>query len=313
MDSHEAHKLENARIEGRSETDEGPYYHNSWWEAYKGSAKGKFGGAVIGAVVGAVLGVIAFPILAAAGAATSTVALTVLGLSAAGMAYGAHEFGDIGKTVGSDAALGDKLEKRMKSYVGGKFDELKQEVSELKSAVRGEEPPPKPEPKPVVDDEKYPTTHCDEHCPPTKQLIFGKVALIGLIAGVVAGALLAASPIGAALLGHELGMAGTAATMTVMGLFGASFGINRDLFRGVFDKTDLLFKGITERAPSVEPQQAKTQEAPAQQQSNEASVSTAVLYADGEHQKSGTYHRDQLAASRAAMLLGYDPGHTRPH
>ena len=42
-------------------------------------------------------------------------------------------------------------------------------------------------------------------------------------------------------------------------------------------------------------------------------ISTAVLYSDGEHQKSGTYDRDQLAASRAAMLLGFDPGHARPH
>jgi hypothetical protein len=318
MDSLDVQKLKKARSQGQSETDEGPYYHKSWWEAYKGSAKGKFGGAIIGAAVGALIGIIAAPVLAIAGIATATASLTIVGLAAAGMVYGAHEFGDIGKTVGSDAALGEKLEKRLKSYVGGQFDELKQDVAELKAAVRGE---PAPERVPAkaekqLEDEQYTTTHCDDHCPPSKQLIYPKITLIGLAVGLVAGALLAASPIGAAVIGHELGMAGTAATMTVMGLFGASFGINRDLFRGVFDKTDLLFKGITKRSPSIEPQQAMNQAqeaAPQKAPEKESSIATAVFYADGEAQKSGTYHADKITAERKAILLGYNPGQTPAH
>ena len=126
MDSEEQYEIRLAQLEGRSETDEGPYYHNSWWEAYKGSVKGKLGGAIIGAGIGAVVGVAAVVALPLAGVAIASTALTVGGFSAAGMLYASHEFSDIGKTVGSDAALGEKLEVRMKSYMGEKFDGLKQ-------------------------------------------------------------------------------------------------------------------------------------------------------------------------------------------
>ena len=89
------------------------------------------------------------------------------------------------------------------------------------------------------------------------------------------------------------------------------------VFKAFMAKISMRFRGNAQAA-YIEPQITliHTQEATSviqQPYSYDSSVSTAVLYADGEHQKSGTYDRDQLAAGRAAMLLGYDPGHTRPH
>ena len=59
MDTEEDLEIQKAKLAGHTQTDEGPYYHKSWWESYKGGVKGKLGGVVIGALVGAVIGVIA--------------------------------------------------------------------------------------------------------------------------------------------------------------------------------------------------------------------------------------------------------------
>ncbi len=46
MDTEEHIEIQKAIRDGRPETDEGPYYHESWWESYKGSVKGKLGGSI---------------------------------------------------------------------------------------------------------------------------------------------------------------------------------------------------------------------------------------------------------------------------
>ena len=96
-----------------------------------------------------------------------------------------------------------------------------------------------------------------------------------------------------------------------MGLFGASFGINRDKFRGVFDKTDLLFKGIFNRQSSEAyvPTLAEERQAcikKSQAMAREPEFATAVMY-QGDEKQSATCFRDKIAADRAAMLLSFDP------
>src|SRR5690349_14446719 len=107
MDSEKYLKLEKAIEDGKSPNDEGPFFHHSWWEAYKGSIKGKLGGIVVGAVMGMLVGglaagAIALGLFGALGAGAAGSAF--MGLTAAGILYGMYEFSEIGKIVGSQAA-----------------------------------------------------------------------------------------------------------------------------------------------------------------------------------------------------------------
>ncbi|MDX1975449.1 MAG: hypothetical protein SFT92_07210 [Rickettsiales bacterium] len=318
---------------GQSPNDEGPYYHHIFWESYKGGVKGKFGGVVIGSALGSVVGgaMLAVGTIAGITAITAAPALLVVGaFSAAGGLYGAHEFGDVGKAVGSDAALGQQLEARLKTYHEGKTAELKKEINELKSAVTGQ---------PVVNDPKldeaiiraeedehnYRKVHYAKLEPtPVNSLAFWKVALVGLVVGAAVGVLFAAGPgggVAGALLEHALGhtlgaglaegglMAASAATF---GLMGATFGINRDFFRKIFDKTDLLFKGIISN-DRVKEQQIKAGEA-IMHKLEEAKETAApapefsVAYPD-----SATHHRDKLALAAERSLANMDQTRMIPH
>src|SRR5271156_6856405 len=115
MDTEEHIEIQHNIMEGRPQTDEGPYYHEPWWEAYKGSVKGKLGGAKIGALLGGAAGLAAAAVLLATGvipfaltmATLTTASAITAGFATAGMVYGAHEFGEIGKAVGSNAAVAE--------------------------------------------------------------------------------------------------------------------------------------------------------------------------------------------------------------
>ena len=61
-----------------------------------------------------------------------------------------------------------------------------------------------------------------------------------------------------------------ATSAIVFGVIGASFGISRDLFRMVFDKTDLIFKGIVDSDKGKNTKRAKAPEL--EQQINVAPV-----------------------------------------
>lgn len=333
MDTEEDVKIQKAIRLGKPQTDEGPYYHEPWWESYKGSIKGKLGGLIIGAAVGALVGAIAAFALPAIGAITLTaggVGGMIAATAAAGMLYGLHEFGDIGKIVGSNAATAEKQEKRLKDFESQKFSELKQEMDEIKFMIAGKAPPAVTSAatatgNPAEREEGYRTTHCDtEHCPPkNNKLVFWKVAAIGLVVGMGVGALLAYGGVAAELL-HILGQGvivaheGTglyAASMGLAGLIGASFGINRDMFRQVFDKTDLWFRGILKNGHKRDRQIAKAQQAAkalAVENPPKAThgVAAATLY-EGyiDYPTSNTYHRDRVLAAAEKALLSFD--HTR--
>jgi hypothetical protein len=331
MDTKEDIEIQEAQRKGHPETDEGPYYHESWWESYKGSVKGKLGGAVIGALMGAAIGVaaaIAIPFFGGALLTAGALAMTVSGFAAAGMLYGAHEFADVGRVAGGVAAGLEVAEQRQNK----KLEQLEKKIDKLQASINGEEIPAddvKKEDKDKKADGEldYKTTHCDEeHCIPNgkPQLIFWKVALIGLAVGLAAGALLASGGLAAhALVGlgvaAEAGALSTtgvmAASMLTMGLFGASFGVNRDLFRHVFDKTDLWFRGIVSKNKKPEavhqPASApKVSFGPEHAESTkEAPVTTVVYENQPQYPASETYHRDKVMASAKQALLSMD--HTK--
>src|SRR5690242_4002836 len=100
MDSEKYLKLEKQIEHGKSPTDEGPFYHHSWWESYKGMIKGYVGGIVIGTLMGATLGGIVAGVMVLSGAAATAIGITFAGLTGAGLLYGMVEFSDIGKSAG---------------------------------------------------------------------------------------------------------------------------------------------------------------------------------------------------------------------
>lgn len=342
MDTSEHVEIQEAHHLGRPQTDEGPYYHESWWESYKGSVKGKMGGAVIGAGMGAAVGVaatIAIPLLGGALLTAGALAMTVSGFAAAGMLYGAHQFENVGAVTGAVAAGLETAERRQDV----KLSKLENKLDELQSAITG-----KPVEEIKAEAEKaqaekeatldYKTTHCDDHSSVDEkpQIIFWKVALVGLAIGAAAGLLLASGGIaghvlaalGAAGEGGVLSTVGVyAASMLTMGLFGASFGVNRDIFRDVFDRTDLMFRGIVGKAKTADPvagmveyKAPEKEQAPAPAQAAQPQEPVNVVIpqekqADNQvkYPESETYHRDKVMASARNALLNMDHTKSIPH
>ncbi len=317
MDTEEHIKIQQAIQNGHPETDEGPYYHESWWESYKGGVKGYLGGAIAYTGVGTAIGLATAAVLIFTGLAVATAALPIVaGFAAAGLLYGAHEFNDIGKIVGSNAAVAEKQEQRMKAFENGKFAEIKRELGELKAMISGKKAAAiaeSPYAEASEDEAAHRTTHIGNHAGGSGSWIFWKVAAVGLITGLAAGALLAFGGTAEHLLrfmgaAEPLLKASTAAVITSMGLFGASFGINRDVFRRIFDKTDLWFKGIFARGEGRDrkPEQLVDK----QGKSANTSIVTVVYPPDmADYPSSDTYHRERLAAAKLA-LLSMDPSKT---
>jgi hypothetical protein len=313
MDTEEHIEIQKSISRGQPTTDEGPYYHETWWESYKGSVKGELGGAIIGGVVGAIVGGIAALTLPIFGASALLAWGTVAGFSAAGMWIGAERFSMVGIATGAAASVGEKAEERMKEFENGKFAEIKHELHALKAMISGkkaaaEVPPPPPE---ESSQPAHRMTHMLDH-PEKGPPIFWKVALIGLAVGLAAGALLAFGHVGKVVLDifhTEAALSTTAqfaATMIPMGLFGASFGINRDLFRRIFDKTDLWFKGLfISNHNGVTPPQQSVEKS--KEKSESPSVVTVVL--PGDDSPASTYHQDKYKLAKMA-LLNLDPSKT---
>jgi hypothetical protein len=319
MDTEEDLKLKAALSQGTPETDEGPYYHDSWWESYKGSVKGKLGGVIIGAIIGAVVGGAAVAIIALLSPISIPVgAAMVAGFAAAGVMYGEHEFSEIGKITGAVAAAHETSEQRMKTFENGKFSELKNEIGELKAMISGKATAAdgtsmQASPKRAAPSD-YRTTHCDDHCEvENRKWVYWKVAAMGLLVGAAAGSILAfgalATPAIAAMsaAGTITGVGVYTASVVSMGLFGASFGINRDIFRHVFDKTDLWFKGVFERKNGGHVADVKLHHDAAAKAPSE--VTTLVSDNFVAYPSSDTYHRDRVLAAAEKALLSFD--HTR--
>lgn len=343
MDTFELKEQEELLENGRPATDKGPYFHHITMESYKGSPRGKLGGGFIGLGVGSLVG-------AAVAAVTAAITgdfhlgpslMAVAGCAAGGTLYGMHEFSEVGKISGAVAMAHKLSETRMKEFEKAKFAEIKAEINELKALLKGKKGDA--EAKLSAEAAKtsatvehrqqydYPTTHCDDtHCPPGpegRKLVFWNVAGVGLAAGAALGAVLTAGGMTGHLLEafggaehglSELGQYG--AGITAGAMFGASFGINRDLFRKVLDVTDPLFEGNIKlglsralgrsQASAVSPHEkhAAAKAAPPSpavptptlQESGEIKLLMAF---EGTPERSATYFRDRLSAELANNAL----------
>lgn len=298
MDSEEHDHIEHLLANGRSVNDSGPFYHHAWWEAYKGSVKGKLGGLLIGGGIGLLVGcaacllLVPFGILGVAGVLPAG---TIIGsVSVAGMLYGAYEFSEVGRVSGAISAGLDDLEKRNQEFELAKFSDLNKKLDKIENLVggHGSESATAIKPTqniPAANDtsnleetrEKlanYRTTHHKDDALKDRGLFYHNVALVGAIIGIGVGLLLASGVggiAGASILTH-MGIINVAkdtalatelmtpqlfaAAATVFGVIGASFGISRDLFRMVFDKTDLIFKGIVDSDKGKNTKRAKVPE-----------------------------------------------------
>ncbi len=367
MDSEEHDKIQKLIATGRSANDEGPFYHHTFWESYKGAIKGKLGGLIIGGLIGVLVGGIAFGIMAifAGGLSASGLILgttisakaIIGGLGVAGMVYGAHEFSEVGRVSGAVAAGLDDSEKRNHEFELAKFSEMKKEIGELKAMIAGQKAANDPTfsqkvPAAAANDEnfsvatanhsqqevdelertraklaEYRTTHHRDDVLKSKGLIYWKVMLVGALAGIGVGLLLASGVGGVAaaeILSHigigeiatvagakTLVGIGSAELMTTsaiaFGTIGASFGISRDFFRMVFDKTDTVFKGVFDLKHSRERQ--KQPEIELQPVAPSPRISTLVYHthnndehdyegADFPYAKSVTYYRDMIPSKQ---------------
>ena len=348
MDTEKYQKLKKQMDQGLSPNDEGPYYHHAWWEAYKGSVKGKLGGLVIGTVVGSIVGAVVaggVVLVAGAGAIGLAGSAAVVGAFAAGGAlFGTHEFSSIGKITGAVSAAQDESEIRMKLYEEGKFNELKHDINEIRELVKGNHKEAEAIAKQAEKDESrkaeetkvaetYRTTHYAQLEPDKKnRFIFSKITLIGLVIGAAAGALFAATGSADALLhgltgSHgALGTIGTfAASMASFGALGASFGINRDLFRRIFDKTDLMTKGIISNDLVKEQQVESGQRLSKGHGKEDDTIVTRNDAKDDKNDKkqaayegiaypeSDTYYQDKVLAAAEKALLSFDHTRATPH
>lgn len=260
MDSEELKEISHHRANGRPETTRGPYYHKAWWESYKGAVKGILGGLFVGGLVGGAIGgaVVATLGFASIPLTGGTTAAIMAGATLFGMYEGKDKFEKVGITTGAVAATQEMAELRMKTWVREKFTGLTNEIRDLNAMLKGEKKPEELESKPaekdtslIFDDDDFKTTHCEE-CPTKSGIYFPKVGLVGALVGAAAAAVVIASGAGDLFL-HEvfttsLGLSEAAipaaitATSTAIG---ASFGINRDVFRKIFDVTDCWFMGLS--------------------------------------------------------------------
>jgi len=315
--------------EGKSPNKKNAYYPHAWWESYKGSVKGKLGGMVIGAIVGLAVGGIVAGALSIAGVAAAATGVTLAAFAAAGMMYGAHEFSDIGKVVGSGAAQSEQLEERLKTIVKAESATIKEKINELEASIDGKHKPNfardaaqnKEDIAEAIDQEtNYRKTHYAKlKSEPINTFAFWKVALIGLAVGAAAGALLAMGPGGGAAaiifehIGLHLGESAIMATsIAAFGAMGASFGLNRDFFRKVFDKTDLWFDGIihSKYHAQVRESQVKAGKEVIEEINEHSAVATAVIPDNSlDYPKSETHFRDKVLPAAQRALLSFD--HTR--
>lgn len=342
MDSEEYQEVQKMVENGVSSSNEGPFYHHTFWQSYKGAIKGKLGGLVIGGLTGLAVATVAFALislfapafLGAAGAGLSTGGFFGA-ITGAGMMYGVHEFGDVGRISGAIAASTKDSERRMHEFELAKFTDIKQDINEIKSllgkptAANDEnyssqaipsQTPPLDDKVGLVDTMKNLADHRLHHLRPelvnadTDKVIFWKVAMVGLVVGVGIG-LLIASGSGGAILAKigmeklaEVAFATKATGLAItFGAIGASFGVNRDFFRKVFDKTDMLFKGMFnfndgKQVPQLEQQVTVSPNIEKQKTGKLVEYDSAIKYPDSD-----SFYRDKINKTKQINVQSEQP------
>jgi len=220
------------------------YYYRNNIGGYKGHAHGIVTGAIIGAALGAIFGAMALAVMPFFVAGASVTLLTAAPLLAATMFGGAamisKAFGIVGSAAGSRAySLAEKHSREL-------IRVPKLEHSGLSPSDYQDEP---------TYEGRY--NHHYE-IPPNRDRGVNYHFRTGAIGAGISGILGFLGAQGMALNAEALGAAGIAAgapgfalaTTALMTLLGASFGINRSLFRDAFNWTDGLVEGTVKGLPS---------------------------------------------------------------
>lgn len=329
MDTEEIKEISHHRKHGRPETTRGPYYHKTWWESYKGAVKGILGGLIVGGLVGAAIGGGVLGVLAVAGVEMTGAVIGGVMASATlfGMIEGKEKFEKVGIATGAVAASSELSEMRMKMWMRDRLTGLANEIRELKAVVKGSlskdkmhDAPIEKDRAPIFDDNDFRTTHCEE-CPTKSGSYFPKVGAIGAMVGAATAAVFGFSKMGEHVLGDVLGKgvaegiaAGGVETMALIAtgaIVGASFGINRDIFRKIFDVTDYWFMGLTSakgkaKSHEVEPEvaqavaTAKPEAIAAKPPAVEIAATVPVVEAGS---RSSTHFQDKINAAAAKQAL----------
>lgn len=234
---------------------ESPYLNRITWASYKGLSRGQLGGLVLGGMIGLGVG-----LAAAAGAAA---VLPLLGMEAVGMgamgavvagftAIGAKYYYDIFKQVGATSgaiAAGMEINEERSQVMNIKLDTILNVLAK-DGKITSEEIK-------IIEDDiesvyRQGNTNFEKKFN-DKPAYFWQVGAVGALAGVAVIAALG----GAAYL-HQLIEYGAEAASQMLShvdpglgavalgggaLAGASYGINRNYYRSVFNVTNALFEG----------------------------------------------------------------------
>lgn len=227
---------------------ESPYLSRITWASYKGLSRGQLGGIALGGLVGLGVGIAATAVVALfVPLGMPFVAAAVLGATAIGAKYYHDVFKEVGAISGAVAA-GMEIGEERSQVLNIKLDTILNVM-----AKKGEISPE--EVKIIEDDVEsvYQTGARNVEKKFTKpEPFFWKVGLVGAVAGVLL--LAAMGGVGyvmAALSGHVIDLGAFFAANTTMiataaagsALAGASYGINRNLYRNVIDVTNALYEG----------------------------------------------------------------------
>ncbi len=344
MDSEELKELAELQHENAPLTRKNAYHVDAVWGGYKGGIAGLIAGLMIGALAGVIIGGIAAGgiALAAGGIAAESAGAIMAAGAVFGMMHGADKFERVGIAAGSSSAVGKKLEGRMKEYMRSVFVELKHEIRSLrngdKAQAQGTSLSDIVKEKTLVDmveevQNDFRVQHCDEnHCKDNPgKIVFWKIAAIGATIGAVAGAAMGyglnphavqemLTHVGGEKLLSNIGGQVTALAITGAAV-GASFGINRDIFRKIYDVAENLFVGnikfgaapgkektpvanITAAKESAVTLASEEPESPALRAAPEDSKAwVALAAANGRLQRSENFFEERLMRE---MLLNMD-------
>lgn len=204
--------------------DHGSTYHPAFWGAYKGHVRGLLRGLLVGALAGAIVGcglALIGPLIPAIAGLHLAAGALIATMTGTGAIIGCELMGKIGNTAGNQASYFAQMEMRARY-------------------------PSLPE---ITPGSPAPGIGHHFEVPPDKDVkrpFHWRIALPGIAVGLGIGSLLAFGG-GAELLSHagfeifEGLHAATAATIGAGGLMGASFGVNRGLFKTLFNYTDSAY------------------------------------------------------------------------
>lgn len=233
---------------------ESPYLNRITWASYKALSRGQLGGIALGGLVGLGVGIAA----AAAAAAIlpmygipmggGIVAATVLGATAIGAKYYYDVFKQVGSVSGAVAA-GMEIAEERSQVMNMKLDTILN-VMAKEGRISPEEI------KTIEDDVETVYQKGNQHFEQKfakPEHFFWSIGLVGAVAGVAILAAMggvgyvaslftehAVPPIGTFLAQH---MPQVVVATIGSALAGASYGINRNLYRNVLNVTNALFEG----------------------------------------------------------------------